>query len=495
MASSLAGRARLLREDETGTVAMMFALSIVIVFGMVGGAIDYGRAASAREQIQNAVDASVLAAVRVWQTERDVALAQEKGLEYYNKNKPSALESAVSGFSSDAQRNSIVMEAQATVPAPFLALLRGGRGYTVSARSEALLAIGGNAGSNLEISLMLDVTGSMAGTKIDDLKVAAKDLVDIVVWDDQSEYSSRIAIVPFAQAVHLGSTALVDHVRGGVKKSSCLAWDSPCTSYANASPSATQWTWGSPATWFRWSRADGFGTRTHKASSYCVTERVGANRFTDEAPNNGSDKVGPLYAGLSSTDEQANCSLVDSADMEVNSIQPLTNDKDLLKRRIGKLELAGSTAGQIGTAWAWYMLSPKWAHLWPAESRPKAYGSPKLQKIAILMTDGEYNTAYCNGVLAKDSGVGSNSSQINCNATNGQAHTQATSLCTAMKSGGTGITVYTIGFALGGNATAISTLRNCASDESKFYEATDGEALRQAFRDIALQIARLRLTQ
>jgi hypothetical protein len=60
---------------------------------------------------------------------------------------------------------------------------------------------------------------------------------------------------------------------------------------------------------------------------------------------------------------------------------------------------------------------------------------------------------------------------------------------------GTGITVYTVGFALGGNTTAINTLRNCASDTSKFYEADNGEALRAAFRDIALQVAKLRLSQ
>jgi hypothetical protein len=186
--------------------------------------------------------------------------------------------------------------------------------------------------------------------------------------------------------------------------------------------------------------------------------------------------------------------MVDTSDLEVNSVQPLSNDKTMLKRRIDKLTLAGSTAGQLGTAWAWYTLSPNWAYLWPLASQPVAYFTDRTQKIAILMTDGEYNTAHCNGVLANDSGFGSNSSQISCNATNGQAFTQAASLCTAMKSG-TGITVYTVGFALGGNATAISTLRSCASDETKFYEAEDGVALRLAFRDIALQIAKLRLSQ
>ena len=51
--------------------------------------------------------------------------------------------------------------------------------------------------------------------KIDALKPAAKDLVDIVIWNDQSQYTSRIALAPFAEAVNVGTT-LAPLVRGTV---------------------------------------------------------------------------------------------------------------------------------------------------------------------------------------------------------------------------------------------------------------------------------------
>ena len=72
-------------------------------------------------------------------------------------------------------------------------------------------------GSNVEIALMLDVTGSMCDpcTKIDAVKSAAKDLIDIVVWADQSQYYSRVALAPFAEAVNAGTT-LAPLVRGTV---------------------------------------------------------------------------------------------------------------------------------------------------------------------------------------------------------------------------------------------------------------------------------------
>jgi hypothetical protein len=57
-----------------------------------------------------------------------------------------------------------------------------------------------------------------------------------------------------------------------------------------------------------------------------------------------------------------------------------------------------------------------------------------------------------------------------------------------------GITVYTVGFQLD-TPTAEDTLKECASGPDKFYKAEDGEQLRLAFRDIALRLASLRLSQ
>ena len=54
-----------------------------------------------------------------------------------------------------------------------------------------------------------------------------------------------------------------------------------------------------------------------------------------------------------------------------------------------------------------------------------------------------------------------------------------------------GITVYTIGFELGGQQTAIDTLQQCASDPTKFFDAGNGEELQQAFRTIAIQLSQL----
>ena len=147
---------------------------------------------------------------------------------------------------------------------------------------------------------------------------------------------------------------------------------------------------------------------------------------------------------------------------------------------IQSMKAGGSTAGHLGTAWTWYLLSSNWSSVFSGESVPAPYsdlkqtlpsGAPKLRKIAVLMTDGEYNTAY---------------SRVD-------STTQARALCQNMKA--TGIDVYTVGFDLDGNAKATDTLAGCASDPSKFYNTTTGEQLRQAFRDIALRASPLRLVK
>jgi hypothetical protein len=78
---------------------------------------------------------------------------------------------------------------------------------------KARITSGGQGGSDLEISLVLDVTGSMCNdnvgpcttsTKMDGLKEAAKHLIDMVVPETQSTYYSKMAIIPFSTRVRVG---------------------------------------------------------------------------------------------------------------------------------------------------------------------------------------------------------------------------------------------------------------------------------------------------
>jgi Flp pilus assembly protein TadG len=445
----LKGRVKRFSGDARGEVAVLFGLMALALFMMIGLAVDYGRYVNARSQTISATDAAVLAGARALQTnggDQDAALKVAQA--YYDqatKNRISVNNDTIK-FSVADNSTAVVTTGNATLTTPFMGLA-GTKSLPVlhkdgSDYSKAVLAVGGNAELNLEISMMLDVTGSMRGQKLSDMKDAASDLVNIVVWKDQSKFTSKLAIVPFAYDVRLPTDAF--------KKA----------------------------------------TGTTSTSEPCVVERTGSKKYADDAPQSGqyvmvhNEATTKKKNGKNVTTYSPTCDLDSAAE-----VLPLTNAKQTLLDKISGLDTYGSTAGHIGSAWAWYMLSPSWSSLWSSSSKPAAYGTDNLKKIAVLMTDGEYNTQYTSNGVSD----GSRSLTVCPNAANGKCSSdQATSLCDGMKA--KGIEVYTVGFQLD-NQLAKDTLADCATDASHFYNSTTGDALKAAFRDIALKISTLYLSQ
>lgn len=234
--------------------------------------------------------------------------------------------------------------------------------------------------------------------------------------------------------------------------------------------------------YYRFQNAWGGGWNIHRVST-CVTERVTSpNQYNDIAP--GTTPVGLNYAATGNP-------------CLTNQVVPLTSDKTLLHDTINAFQAAGSTAGQTGTAWAWYMLAPNFASIWPADRRPAAYLQGNVIKVVVLMTDGSFNSVYCNGVISADSttGSGSASDHINCDATNGEPFAQTRALCDGMKDPSTGIVVYTVGFDISDQSNEQAVLSYCATDSSKYYLADNSAQLTAAFQSIAQDIAQLRLSE
>ncbi len=409
---SRAGIARF-AADRSGNVAVVFSLIAVVLMLAVGAAIDIGRWLHARDQTLAAIDAAVLAGARYLQTNSDdmdgaLAAAQK----YYAKNVESRLpvtdDTITFKVGDDGQ--SMTASGTAHISTPFLQFATIDKMALINESTAEFSKAGRKIGENLEISVMLDVTGSMAGSKLDDLKDAATDLVDIIVKAGDKDVSTKIALVPFSEDVRLPKTSSLNKARGN-----------------NLDDSKTV------TTYFGF-----FPITTTYYLSDCIVERTGSQKYTDAEPKSGQY----VMAHYTSTYTQSGhhgkktgkCTIPENS-----AIQPLTDDADELKAKINDLTAQGGTAGHIGTAWAWYTLSPNWNSLWSSKNRAVDYDTANYQKIAILMTDGEYNTQY------DSKGVSASTYQ----AANGSSTTQARALCTAMKNAG--ITVYTVGFELGGS--------------------------------------------
>ena len=224
----------------------------------------------------------------------------------------------------------------------------------------------------------------------------------------------------------------------------------------------------------------------------CVTERTGTYAFTDQPPVTAGPPAVTAYLGINYTNNATACL--------GQKPQPLTSSISTLKALVTSLSANGSTAGHLGLAWGWYMISPNFGYLWPAASRPAAYGRNNLIKAVVLMTDGLFNIQYCNGVVTpEDPANGNTPSGTTTYSTctpppNGYSKAQAQALCNAIKSSSNHITLYTVGFDLGTDADSLAFLQGCATTPSKFFRADTGADLTSSFRKIAEDLNSLRIS-
>ena len=608
--------ARRLAGDVRGNVAMLFGLSMPVLILMVFGGVDIHRLSTVRVNLQDALDAATLAAARSpYTADADLQRVGLAALKANLKSYPNVtLEEDQTSFTLSGD-DVVVANARVQVKTLVANIFLPPYGQLM----DDYLPVGSHSevdrsSRNIEVALVMDVTGSMAGQRIIDLRAAAKDLVDIIVQPVQTPYYSKMALVPYSMGVNVGS--LANSVRGApigstnitgavinltgtertisaatnarpvVVTSSSHGFSNNDVVWITGASGMTQLnnkayrvtnrtsntfelytlsgvrvdgrTWGTYSgnarvrrcqnndcsvtitsnghglsnnqyvyitgvngmtqinnqsylvgnattntftiepedgalnpytsggrawcaqqgcTYFAFENMYG-DLQTHQISS-CVTERTGAQAYTDASPSGA--RVGRNYPGASNPCLGA-------------TIQPLSSNKSTLKSSIDSYSVEGSTAGQIGIGWGWYMVSPNFNSLWPSNGAA-AYNTADTLKAVIIMTDGEFNTPYCSGVISRQAGAGSGSnvSKIDCDADNGDPFAQGVAMCTAMKN--RGILVYTVGFQITEGGNAANMLQACASTPANFYLPASGGDLSQAFAAIGRDITQLRISK
>lgn len=392
------------RRDSRGTTAIIFALALLPLVVLMGVAIDLQRSSDAKATIQSAIDSASLAAAKELQdsTKTDADI-EAVGADFFNTailNAQGDVSCTAPDVLIDRVDDTVTVEADCTLPTTFAGLM-----------NKTSVAIGASSSSKaeltkLDLGLMLDVSGSMSGQKLTDLKTAAKDAIDILMPVDAGD-RVRIGFAPYAAAVNAGGYS-VDAMGPG------------------------------------WSPGD----------STCATERIGWAAFKDDEP--GASKWIRNWTW----------------DCPASAVQPISTQRDSLKTAVDGLSAAGSTAGHLGIAWAWYLIAPDWDDIWPAASKPLSYSEPKSIKAVILMTDGAFNTEYMPAL--------------------GDSYDQANDLCDAMKA--KGVIVYSVAFQA--PASGQAALQACAtSTTGHYFNAANGAQLKEAYREIASQLAGLRLQQ
>ena len=426
--------------DCKGSVSMMFAIMSIALFAIVGLAVDSSRFLNLSGRLQDSLDAAALAGAKLLPddtlSDSDIESLSEAhfessvantGVKFDKKNPLTVV--------IDRKNSSVQVTANVLVKSFFGRLAGQPTLFEVNRTSKVVYDL-----QKIELSMVLDITGSMNNNnKIGDMKAAAKDVMDALLDPAVNDKAVRIALAPYSASVNAGKLA------------ASVSTTPPTSACSNNQQEGEDC-------------KDSAGQQIDT----CVIERTGANAATDAAPV-GPDKL-PTPPSLP----------YGKYSCPPSTVVPLLgkSKKDTLKSILDGYAAAGSTAGHIGTAWGWYLLSPAWASVLPPESAPEPYGTTGVTKSMIIMTDGLFNTSYLNGPSTADA------------AQMTESYAQFDALCNGIKA--KGIQVYTVGFDLS-DAGALAELQGCASAPSNFFDAKTGADLKKAFKAIAAKLNQLRV--
>ncbi len=427
-------------QDRDGSVSIIFAVACIALFLTIGVAVDSSRFYNVGARMQDALDAAALAGAKMLpddqMSDTDIQTLVQKHFDASMSTAGVALTTLQPlNITVDRPNTAVNASMKASVKSLFGGLAKQQKIAEINKSSRVVFDA-----KKVELSLVLDITGSMnTNNKLADMKSAAKDVIDELMNASISEDSIRIALAPYSASVNAG--ALASSVTNVPPTTSCV--------YKK----------------HEWKCTDVSGVD----QDTCVIERTGVNAATDAAP------VGPDALPNVPTPALYNNYLCPAA-----TVLPLQgkSNKDELKDTIDSYAALGATAGHIGTAWGWYLLSPDWASVLPAASAPRPYDPAAVTKAVVIMTDGLFNTSYISGP-STDAATQTN-----------ESYAQFQALCSGMK--GKNVTVYTVGYDLA-DPRAMSELQSCASGVSNFFDAKTGADLKKAFKAIADKLNTLRV--
>mgnify|MGYP003629663614 FL=1 len=456
-------RRRLVRfareEDGVFTILALFMIMMMVLVG--GIQLDFMRHEMERSRLQAVADRAVLAAADLDQTLDPSAVVKD----YFAKAGMIDYLSNVT-VANGLNFRTVTVDASMEMPTQFL----GRFGYptlSVPARSQAEERV-----ANVEISLVLDISGSMAlNGRISELRKAASVFVDTVLTKESQDLIS-VSVIPYSEQVNAGPEIMK---RIPMNKSHDF---SHCVE---------------------------FDETEFKSSALDVSK-----------PHEQAQHFQWNYDGRSNDRSSTVCPRA-----SYERITPLSQNNTVLKNQINALVPRAGTSIFLGMKWATAMLDPSFRSINDGlvtaglvdskfSGRPKAYDDPETLKTIILMTDGE--NSISNRISAEYYNTPSKVvhwSKYNFNyyLYNAVSYSDwykyswrkytptlgdqlLNSICSAAKQ--KNIVIWSIGFEV--EDRGANVMKSCASSPSHFFRV-EGIELSEAFRAIARQINQLRLTQ
>ena len=472
------------REDGMVTI---FACLMIFCMLMVGGiGVDMMRHEMERTAMQSVSDRAVLAAADLDQDLEPEAVVRD----YFAK---SGMQDYVQGVTVDSGLSfkTVTVDARTRVNTMFMDYL-GVQHLNVGALSTAQ-----ERASNVEISLVLDISGSMRfSNRMNELRPAASDFIQTVLSSETGQFTS-INLVPYAGQTNPGPfmfnrlngqrypTIPLDESAGGIPEAQ---------SHGNL-----------PA-----GEEGGVGSDPNTRYVY-----PNVSSCLDVNPTGFSDTQLPAGALYPQTPHFMNWNIAWNVmewgwcPQDDQSIQYMSNDVNHLTNFINTMRMNDGTGTHYAMKWAVAMLDPSsrddvtaLANAGLASpdfiGRPADYNDPETAKYIVLMTDGQITQQVRpsdtmdleNPTRELGRGRGGDRRNITSASTNVASFFEQCNLAKSRQP--QPIIVFTIAFDAPG--TPERQMRECASSEAHFYTA-DTNNIGDVFDSIARQISKLRLTQ
>lgn len=447
-------------ENTSGHFGLLFGLTAGILLMGVGAAIDVTGITKQKSELQQLSDAAVLAGATLDQKNKKKVKKAIKAFVLENNMTGVKLKPIIT-FEND--------HIQVTLEGEYNTVLMGMFGKSklpVSALSEAPQ----KQEIPINLALVLDTTGSMNGANMTSLKSASEKLLDVFTDADST---IKVGVVPFSNYVNVGLENRNKNWMDVPADSSvvtppgaCYMWQPTVCVGGTTTTTTTKYNDGVPYESTSTSCA-GTWEPDGPELEYCPTETITNTTWNGCVGSRDNDRhkkhayKGKKFPGI------MNVSCADP-------ILEITQDLDAVKAKIQGLSASQNTYIPAGLAWGWRLLEANnpYGDLTKKEA--------KLQRAMVLMTDGK-NTLSLNQPMHNGNDEAA-------------ANVLTSELCELIKN--ENIQLYTVAYKFdGGDATAKSIVKNCATSSSMFFDAQNTADLEKAFENIGQSLFSVRLSR
>ena len=487
--------------DRRGSVSMMTGLIIPALATGVMASVEFNSIIAAQTKMQNRADSVALFAatkdslldpdasqdLQEMSRIRILEAVQESGIDVENVH---------TDFSYDATRDRVVGEVTYTPRPIFLG------SYFLPDTMKVVTEAAPLKPQQLEISLVLDLSGSMnwsptsdaaveaaeGSRRIDALRAGVNTLIDEL--DGEENVDAKYAIVPYASSVDLtnlaahapfGMSAFYENAAGGSLPDICPREDfqgdvpAECLGTGNNN---TQDPAGSSQTGL-WA-AERYVANNNGEFTLSLTPPTLDNKVPVVTQGNRFDACHPSYVNtFGSQCIEAARNIHGDYYVEKNyfrtrdGVLGLTGSAQAARDYLNRLEADGGTAGHLGTIWGLYALTPGWSPVFQHPlGPPKAFDDAESHKIMVVMTDGDFTSTQDTDLSSEDA----------------YAYFQAA--CTLARE--QGVEIYTVGLRASENTD--TQLTECAGSAVRYYPVSNREALIRAFERISDSATQVRLS-